>query len=47
LYTNKEPEGVQWDFWKRWREWMPKGLLYEDEDEDIDPKVFTQSLDED
>jgi len=46
LYTKKQPEGVPWDFWKRWREWLPKGLLHDSEDDDIDPRVFAQSLDE-
>jgi len=47
LYTKKEPEGIPWDFWKNWREWMPKGLLYDPEDADLDPIAFTQSLDGD
>ena len=45
LYTKREPEGIPWDFWKRWRDWMPKGLLYDPEDEDLDPIAFTSSLD--
>src|ERR1700724_1219111 len=25
LYTKKEPEGIPWDIWRRWRMWLPSG----------------------
>jgi len=46
LYTKKRPEGISWDFWRMWRDWVPRGLLYDPEDEDIDPVSFAKSLDE-
>jgi hypothetical protein len=46
LYTKKEPEPIRWDFWKNWQEWMPEGLLHDDEDDDIDPHVFAKSVEE-
>ena len=47
LYTKKEPEGIPWDIWRRWRQWLPKGLLHDPEDDDLDPITFTKSLDVD
>jgi len=46
LYTKKEPEGIPWDFWKGWRDWLPHGLLHDPADDDIDPVAFAKSLDE-
>ena len=46
LYTKKEPEGIPWDIWKRWRQWVPTGLLHDPADDDIDPISFAKSLDE-
>jgi hypothetical protein len=44
LYTKKEQEPIRWDFWKNWRDWMPEGLLRDDEDDDIDPHQFAKSV---
>jgi len=46
LYTKKQPEGIPWDFWKNWRDWMPYGLLHDPADDDIDPVAFARLLDE-
>jgi hypothetical protein len=46
LYTKKQPEGIPWDFWRRWKEWLPSGLLHDPADDDIDPVEFAKSLEE-
>jgi hypothetical protein len=44
LVYDEEAGACSGIFWKNWRDWMPKGLLRNDEEDDIDPHQFAKSI---